>query len=250
MLWSVIALFVMFSIYGIIDFGQGIFDIKGKTDIVLPSFKIGGSTVGGGGAGGGSAASGLGGGSAGGGSVGGGSAGASGNCLGGTVCYTCTGSNYCICQNAQCIPDPAYASGQTKSPVQVCIDNGGDAATCECEAQGGIMNLNSRTCEYPSGAIGGTTIGGGSAGGGSAAQTPLQQCLANGNDQATCDCEAKGGVMGTDGTCSMSSSSNTTKSGATRNDCESDPSVCNSNETCGVEPGAKTFVAYCYTNPA
>jgi L-cystine uptake protein TcyP (sodium:dicarboxylate symporter family) len=49
MLWSVIALFVMFSIYGIIDFGQGIFDIKGKTDIVLPSFKIGGSTVGGGG---------------------------------------------------------------------------------------------------------------------------------------------------------------------------------------------------------
>ncbi|GEM_PF-3042244 len=43
MLWSVLSLFVIFSIYGIILFGQDIFGFTGKTDIILPRILLNGS---------------------------------------------------------------------------------------------------------------------------------------------------------------------------------------------------------------
>lgn len=47
MLWGVIALFVMFSIYGIIIFGQKALGISGDTDIKLPRILLDGSNNGG-----------------------------------------------------------------------------------------------------------------------------------------------------------------------------------------------------------
>ena len=45
MLWSVIAIFVMVSIWGIVLFGQTVFQFTGKTDIKLPSFLIQGGSA-------------------------------------------------------------------------------------------------------------------------------------------------------------------------------------------------------------
>lgn len=44
MLWGLIALFVMFSVWGIIIFLQGIFNIKGNTSIVIPNIELLGSS--------------------------------------------------------------------------------------------------------------------------------------------------------------------------------------------------------------
>lgn len=44
--WGLAALFVMFSVFGIITWGQGIFGIQGKTDIVIPQIKgLGGTNT-------------------------------------------------------------------------------------------------------------------------------------------------------------------------------------------------------------
>lgn len=43
MLWGLISLFVMFSVYGIITFGQRIFGIDGTSSIVIPEIRINGS---------------------------------------------------------------------------------------------------------------------------------------------------------------------------------------------------------------
>ena len=40
MLWSVLALFVMFSIWGIITFAQGILGIEGRNNIIIPEIKF------------------------------------------------------------------------------------------------------------------------------------------------------------------------------------------------------------------
>lgn len=40
MLWGLIALFVMFSVWGIITFTQGVFGIKGETNIVIPNIQL------------------------------------------------------------------------------------------------------------------------------------------------------------------------------------------------------------------
>lgn len=40
MLWGLIALFVMFSVWGIIIFTQSIFNIKGQTSIVIPNIEL------------------------------------------------------------------------------------------------------------------------------------------------------------------------------------------------------------------
>lgn len=44
MLWGLIALFVMFSVWGIIIFAQGVLDIKGSTSITIPNIELLGST--------------------------------------------------------------------------------------------------------------------------------------------------------------------------------------------------------------
>lgn len=45
MLWGLIALFVMFSVWGIVTFAQGVFGIKGETTIVIPNIQLlGGSS--------------------------------------------------------------------------------------------------------------------------------------------------------------------------------------------------------------
>lgn len=45
MLWGLIALFTMFSVWGIITFAQGVFGIKGETSIVIPNIQLlGGSS--------------------------------------------------------------------------------------------------------------------------------------------------------------------------------------------------------------
>jgi len=43
MLWGLIALFVMFSVWGIIKFTQGIFNIQGQTSIIIPNIQLLGS---------------------------------------------------------------------------------------------------------------------------------------------------------------------------------------------------------------
>ncbi len=40
MLWGLIALFVMFSVWGIITFVQGVFEIKGQNTIVIPNVRF------------------------------------------------------------------------------------------------------------------------------------------------------------------------------------------------------------------
>jgi hypothetical protein len=45
MLWGLIALFVMFSVWGIIIFFQRIFGISGQSSIVIPKIEIGGSSA-------------------------------------------------------------------------------------------------------------------------------------------------------------------------------------------------------------
>lgn len=40
MLWSVLALFVMFSVWGIITFAQGILGIQGRNNIIIPEIKF------------------------------------------------------------------------------------------------------------------------------------------------------------------------------------------------------------------
>lgn len=44
MLWGLIALFVMFSVWGIIKFTQGVFNIQGQTSIIIPNIKVLGSS--------------------------------------------------------------------------------------------------------------------------------------------------------------------------------------------------------------
>lgn len=43
MIWGLVALFVMFSVWGIVLFGQKILGINGQNTIVIPSIQIGGS---------------------------------------------------------------------------------------------------------------------------------------------------------------------------------------------------------------
>lgn len=42
MVWGLVALFVMFSVWGIIWYFQGIFGIQGQTNVVIPQVQIGG----------------------------------------------------------------------------------------------------------------------------------------------------------------------------------------------------------------
>ncbi len=44
MLWGIIALFVMFSVWGIVKFAQGVFNIQGQTSITIPNIQLLGST--------------------------------------------------------------------------------------------------------------------------------------------------------------------------------------------------------------
>lgn len=44
MIWGLVALFVMFSVWGIITFAQGVFGIQGKTNIIIPSIQLQGSS--------------------------------------------------------------------------------------------------------------------------------------------------------------------------------------------------------------
>jgi succinate dehydrogenase/fumarate reductase cytochrome b subunit len=76
MIWSLVALFVMFSVYGIIKFAQSMFPGLGDNTITIPELRYqgGGGAAGGasGGAAGGGAAGGASGGAVGGGAAGGG----------------------------------------------------------------------------------------------------------------------------------------------------------------------------------
>lgn len=47
MLWGMIALFVMFSVWGIITYVQTIFKIEGRTTIIIPSIQLEGASSGG-----------------------------------------------------------------------------------------------------------------------------------------------------------------------------------------------------------
>lgn len=44
MLWGLIALFVMFSVWGIIQFAQGVFGLSGQTTITIPNIQLLGAT--------------------------------------------------------------------------------------------------------------------------------------------------------------------------------------------------------------
>lgn len=46
MLWGLIALFVMFSVWGIIKFTQGVFNIQGQTTITIPNIQLLGAPAG------------------------------------------------------------------------------------------------------------------------------------------------------------------------------------------------------------
>lgn len=131
MLWSVIALFVMFSIYGIIRFVQENTIGTNNMNIVLPTFQIGGGSNT-------NTQDGLGGGAnnAGNNGLGGGAnnGGGSGSCIPNTVCYDC-GQAQCICNGSSvCVYD--YANPNTPVFMQsACTNSGGSwdrDAGCDC----------------------------------------------------------------------------------------------------------------------
>lgn len=205
MLWSVIGLFVMFSIYGLIKFGQGILGIQNSTSIVIPSFQIGGG----------------------------------GNNTSGTVdplgpndtnptgvvtpvsssaIQTCinNGSSRATCEcearggawsftdNSCYTGGVSNGSGNNTNPtgssaIDTCIANGSPRATCECEARGGAMSTDGEC--YTGGQYQPTNNTNPTGGSGSA-PSAIDTCIANGSPRATCECEARGGAMGSDGTCS------------------------------------------------
>lgn len=141
MLWSVIALFVMFSIYGIIRFAQGVIGIEGKTNIVIPTFQIGGAAP---------------------------------------------GSN---------IQTPANTNpGNRQTPTN------GSLSTCK-------------------------TIG------------------------ETCTVSGRPGTCGMNEEEALGCYANTNTGTATRDNCASNPNVCDSNEVCAVKPGSGTSVKQCYVDP-
>ncbi len=110
MKWGLIALFVMFSVYGIIKLGQSIlFQGKDVTTIDIPSFNFRTGTVP---------------------SAQNGAQSAGNNNTGGVT--NSTGNN--------------NTGGVTKSALQTCIDNGSSVETCNCEASGGIWNLTDNSC--------------------------------------------------------------------------------------------------------
>lgn len=140
MLWSVIALFVMFSIYGIIRFVQENTIGTNNMNIVLPTFQIGGgsnSTPNDGLGSGSGANNGIGNGS--------GSGSGSGSCIPNTVCYACQGGP-CICNgSSQCVRDYGDGSGASSgsyggscnssaecSSGLSCVSTGIDTMTCRC----------------------------------------------------------------------------------------------------------------------
>jgi hypothetical protein len=191
MTWSLVALFVMFSVYGIIKFSQSIllkgFDTK-TIEIPDIQFKGAGSPT----AnpfGGAPAQSGV---------------PSTANPPGGAPRQVGTGSS-------------VYTS---TDPLQRCLEDGKSRALCECEAKGGAWNLTDQTCFIASSGTTNTTTSGAA----SSNTTALQQCIANGGDKATCECEAKGGAMGTDGVCSVSSTGTATNNCTGLKSCSVDAS--------------------------
>ncbi len=109
MIWSLVALFVMFSVYGIIKFAQSMFPGLGDNTITIPDVRYqggggaAGGNTGGGAAGGGAAGGGAGGGAAGGGTSGGTTGGGTtggGTAGGGTALKAnsevCTANDQCL----------------------------------------------------------------------------------------------------------------------------------------------------------
>ena len=136
MKWGLIAIFVMFSLWGIVKFAQGVFGIQGDNTIIVPSLSFQQSGASGAsGANGNSGASGL-------------NTNVTGGLAAGVACVntsqcasglTCVGGN---ASNRVC----TAASGGTASSIQTCINNGSDRVVCECEARGGAWNLTDNRC--------------------------------------------------------------------------------------------------------
>ena len=182
MLWSVIGLFVMFSIYGLVKYGQRILGIdRDSTTIVIPSFQIGGSVpsaspdplvpVGSGGPVGGSP-------------TGGNNACAIDGVVDGDRCGTGK-----MCKSGECVPDFGAGGG---SPT------GGTGGNNAC-ATDGVVDGDScgtgKVCRSGSCVV--SSTGGGVTGGtyGASCTTNSEcssgsglTCLSSGLDTSTCRC--------------------------------------------------------------
>ncbi|MFA5132071.1 MAG: hypothetical protein WC444_01945 [Candidatus Paceibacterota bacterium] len=154
--WGLLALFVMFSVYGIIKFGQGIlFSGSDVTTIKIPSFDFGG------------ASSGI---APSGGALVNPSAAGTNACTGKADGSTCGTGGRCVSQNcaggtSSVVPAAGGTVSAAQSAYNTCIGNNGTDASCQSAYQ----------------SAGGT---------GSAAQNLASQaynsCLTNGNSSAEC----------------------------------------------------------------
>jgi hypothetical protein len=194
--WGLVALFVMFSVYGIVNLAQSVFfNNNNVSSIRIPDINMGGSSPS---SSGGNAASqnqqtGL--------NVAGPNSSASQNTAGASgVSGNGTNNNN------------APTAAQTAS-VQKCVADGGQQEVCTCEiVQGGVWNLSGNTCD------GGSSSSSVGATGGGASNNPsaIQTCINNGGSQASCDCEINqhGAFSVSDGSCSTGASSGGTSSSA------------------------------------
>ena len=138
MLWSVIALFVMFSIYGIIRWVQGTIGLPDSSSIIIPTFQIGGATKPSGGDGLTPPIGGL--------TPTGGGGGPTGSCTPNTVCYSCSGGA-CICDGSStCVRDYGVGTGVSSGSY-----GGSCNSTADCSSGLSCVNtdLDSKTCRCP-----------------------------------------------------------------------------------------------------
>jgi succinate dehydrogenase/fumarate reductase cytochrome b subunit len=146
MIWSLVALFVMFSVYGIIKFAQSMFPGLGDNTITIPELRYqgGGGAAGGasGGAAGGGAAGGASGGAVGGGAAGGASGAAvgSGAAATGKTGDRCSFDRECISQYCNTGP----YGGQCAVKMTVLKANG-EACTKDSDCQTGNCYIDLAT---------------------------------------------------------------------------------------------------------
>lgn len=181
MIWGLVALFVMVSVWGIIVYVQTIFGIQGQNGIVIPGVQIGTQSGGGAPAGGGlPSGTAVGGGGGFGIGVGGGVTG------GGTNGSTLSASN-AYCRNA--------------GVGAVCDLGGGLTGTCDVNTEG------TPGCYRTAGGTGGT-----SGGGGGTPSTNLNSCLLPNGTYGTYvngNCEGGGGGINYGVNCSTGSGAGT-----------------------------------------
>ena len=171
MLWGIIALFVMFSVWGIVKFAQGVFNIQGQTSITIPNIQLLGSTPGSS-----AGTTGLNG------NTGGRAAGV--GCTDSSQCasgLTCVGDNATskVCTGTGATGDNGSGAGGAAASIQTCINNGSSRATCVCEASGGAWSFTDNICSNSVSGGGGLSVNSSCSGSGRGPCASGLECIEN-----------------------------------------------------------------------